>query len=38
MVEHVIASASVPIHYDYTFVPIRYEYNNTLVMKKEKID
>jgi len=27
MVEHVIASASVPIHYDYTFVPIRYEYN-----------
>jgi predicted acylesterase/phospholipase RssA len=27
MVEHVMASASVPIHYDYTFVPIRYEYN-----------
>ena len=28
MVEHLIASASVPIHYDYTFVPIQYDYDN----------
>jgi NTE family protein len=28
MVEHIIASASVPIHYEYTYVPIHYDYNN----------
>ncbi len=27
MVEHIVASASVPIHYDYTYVPINYEYD-----------
>ena len=30
MIEHVIASASVPIHYDYTFVPKQYDYNNSI--------
>lgn len=25
MVEHIVASASVPIHYDYTYVPVNYE-------------
>ncbi|MDP8905944.1 MAG: hypothetical protein M3M88_00285 [Thermoproteota archaeon] len=27
MVEHIVASTSVPIHYDYTYVPINYEYD-----------
>jgi predicted acylesterase/phospholipase RssA len=30
MIEHIIASASVPIHYDYTFVPIHYDYSNSI--------
>ncbi|WP_458718911.1 patatin-like phospholipase family protein [Candidatus Nitrosocosmicus sp. R] len=27
MVEHIMASASVPIHYDYTYVPKTYDYD-----------
>lgn len=27
MVEHIVASTSVPIHYDYTYIPINYEYD-----------
>lgn len=33
MVEHVMASASVPLHYDFTYVPVRYDYTKT---KKER--
>ncbi|HEY7108118.1 MAG TPA: patatin-like phospholipase family protein [Nitrososphaeraceae archaeon] len=29
MAEHVMASASVPIHYDYALVPIKYDYNKS---------
>jgi NTE family protein len=36
MVEHIIASASVPIHYEYTYVPIHYDYNN--IGDKERED
>ena len=29
MVEHILASASVPEHYDYTLVPKEYDYTKT---------
>ncbi len=34
MVEHILASASVPEHYDYTLVPKEYDYTKT---KEEKL-
>jgi len=34
MVEHILASASVPEHYDYTLVPKEYDYTKT---EKEKL-
>ena len=30
MVEHILASASIPIHYDYTYVPITYDYDKNI--------
>jgi predicted acylesterase/phospholipase RssA len=35
MVEHIVASASVPIHYDYTYVPVNYEYGDGDGKKRE---
>jgi NTE family protein len=29
MAEHVMASASVPVHYDYALVPVKYDYNKS---------
>ena len=26
MVEHIMASSSVPVHYDYALVPVKYDY------------
>ena len=36
MIEHIIASASVPIHYEYTYVPIHYDYNNNIGDKERE--
>ena len=30
MVEHILASSSIPIHYDYTYVPITYDYDKNI--------
>ena len=30
MVEHILASSSIPIHYDYTYVPITYNYDKNI--------
>ena len=38
MVEHILASASVPEHYDYTLVPKEYDYTKTEEDKLVDID
>jgi NTE family protein len=38
MVEHILASASVPEHYDYTLVPKEYDYTKTEEEKLEDIE
>lgn len=37
MAEHVMASASVPVHYDYAIVPQTYDYDKATEMKSETI-
>jgi len=37
MAEHIIASASVPVHYDYAFVPIKYDYTKSEEEKETKL-
>jgi len=29
MAEHIVASASVPVHYDFALVPVKYDYNKS---------
>ena len=38
MIEHIIASASVPIHYDYTYVPVNYDYTKSEKEKEDDIE
>jgi len=37
MVEHIMASASVPVHYDYTLIPSYYDYTKNKEIEEEKL-